>query len=235
MMKDGDDMEETPILEARSITKHYEDGRIQALQGVDLTVMKGEMVAIMGPSGSGKSTLLHLMGALDIPSSGDVFINGHSITQLQDLEEFRSKQIGFIFQAFYLIPTLSALENVQIPMMETIPRAKDRMKKAERLLDEVGLKERIDNLPNQLSGGERQRVAIARSMANDPPILLADEPTGNLDTKNAANILSLIKNINKDRNATVVMVTHDPNVANMANRIVNILDGKVVGGRRKSD
>jgi len=213
------------ILKAENLVKEYEEGRVKALRGVNFEVKRGEFVAIMGPSGCGKSTLLNMLGALDRPTSGDVIIDGERVSQAKSLDEIRLKKIGFIFQAFYLIPTLTAIENVQIPMIEAgIPR-KERVKRATELLKTVGLEDRMYQIPPKLSGGERQRVAIARSLANSPSILLADEPTGNLDSKSSEQIITLLKEINKKKGMTIVLVTHDPNVASYADRIVKMRDG----------
>jgi putative ABC transport system ATP-binding protein len=221
-------MNDNGIIIVNELTKHYEDGRVQALRGVTFSIRKGELVAIMGPSGSGKSTLLHLIGGLDIPSSGQIIVNGQDISVIKALDDYRSKTIGFIFQAFYLMPALTALENVQIPMFEKKLTPWKRRKKAKSLLELVGLKERVNHYPSQLSGGERQRVAIARSLANDPEILLADEPTGNLDSRTAVTIIELIKRINRERGLTVIIVTHDENIANQCARTIRLLDGKLV-------
>lgn len=212
----------------RGLVKTFEEGRIQALRGVDLEVKKGDFVAVMGPSGCGKSTLLSLIGALDTPTSGDIIVEGSSLTTVKDLDRFRSRTVGFIFQAFYLLPLLTTLENVQIPMFETIFSPRQRRKKAEELLRMVGLEERMDQVPTTLSGGERQRVAIARSLANDPRILLGDEPTGNLDSRTAESIIGLLMRINQERGTTLLVVTHDGKVASHAHRIIKLLDGKVV-------
>ncbi len=221
-------MSENNIIVVNGITKHYEEGRVQALRGISFSIRRGELVAIMGPSGSGKSTLLHLLGGLDLPTGGEIYVNGKELREMDSLDEYRSSTVGFIFQAFYLMPALTAIENVQIPMFEKIFSARERIKKAKSLLELVGLKERMNHYPSELSGGERQRVAIARSLANDPEILLADEPTGNLDSKTADSIIALIKKINRERGVTVIIVTHDENIARECARRIRLLDGLIV-------
>ncbi|MGO8790154.1 MAG: ABC transporter ATP-binding protein [Terriglobia bacterium] len=215
------------LLEARNATKHYDEGRIQALRGVDLIVNAGEFVAITGPSGSGKSTLLHLFGGLDHPTSGEILFRGHNLANSFDLDSYRSGRVGFIFQAFHLLPTLRALENVQVPMFETKLSLREREEKAAALLCEVGLEHRLRQYPNQLSAGERQRAAIARSLANDPEILLADEPTGNLDIENSDKIMALLTGIQAKRNMVLVVVTHEAAVAQMAQRCIHLRDGRI--------
>jgi putative ABC transport system ATP-binding protein len=215
------------LLETRNATKHYDEGRIQALRGVDLAVNSGEFVAITGPSGSGKSTLLHLLGGLDQPTSGEILFRGHRLTNSFDLDSYRSRRVGFIFQAFHLLPTLRAIENVQVPMFETRLSLREREEKATALLSEVGLEHRLRQYPNQLSAGERQRAAIARSLANDPEILLADEPTGNLDSENSALVMALLTGIRAKRNMTLVVVTHEAAIAQLAQRTVQIRDGRI--------
>jgi ABC-type lipoprotein export system ATPase subunit len=215
------------LLEARALTKSYEDGRIQALRGVDLAVEAGEFVAVSGPSGSGKSTLLQLLGGLDRPSSGEVFYRGASLADSFDLDRYRSRRIGFVFQAFHLLPALRVLENVQIPMFESRLHPRQRRERAEALLAEMGLDHRLRQYPNQLSAGERQRVAIARSLANDPEILLADEPTGNLDSENSAKIMSLLAAIQARRGMTMIVVTHEAEIARSARRNIHIRDGRI--------
>jgi putative ABC transport system ATP-binding protein len=215
------------VLETRDLAKFYDGGRIQALRGVDLQVEAGEFVAIRGPSGSGKSTLLHLMGGLDTPSRGEVLHRGRSLSEHADLDAYRSQRVGFVFQAFHLLPALSALRNVQVPMCEGKLNRRQRREKAETLLREVGLEERFDQYPNELSAGERQRVAIARSLANGPEILLADEPTGNLDSETAAKILDLLGGLQSERGMTLLVVTHDPEVAERARRQVHLRNGRV--------
>jgi ABC-type lipoprotein export system ATPase subunit len=215
------------LLEAKDVVKSYDDGRIQALRGVDLQVRAGEFIAITGPSGSGKSTLLQLLGGLDRPTSGEVSYRGQSFKDSFDLDSYRAQHVGFVFQAFHLLPTLTALENVQIPMFESGLKARERVEKAEALLKDMGLDHRLRQHPNKLSAGERQRVAIARSLANDPEILLADEPTGNLDSENSARIMALLAGIQKRRKMTIIVVTHEEEVARCAERGIHILDGRI--------
>jgi putative ABC transport system ATP-binding protein len=215
------------LLEASNATKHYDDGRIQALRGVDLAVTAGEFVAITGPSGSGKSTLLHLFGGLDQPTTGEIRYRGQNMANAFDLDSYRSRRVGFIFQAFHLLPTLRAVENVQIPMFETKLSLREREEKAASLLREVGLEHRLRQYPNQLSAGERQRAAIARSLANDPEILLADEPTGNLDSENSDKIMALLTGIQAKRNMVLVVVTHEAAIAQMAQRTIHLRDGRI--------
>lgn len=215
------------IIQTAGLTKEYEEGRIKALRGVDITVRRGEFVAVMGPSGSGKSTLLHMIGALDLPTEGEVIIDGTSLSRTRNLSKLRAEKIGFVFQAFNLIPSLSALENVEIPMYETRLSGSERRRRAAELLEAVGLAERARQRPPQLSGGERQRVAIARSLANDPAIILGDEPTGNLDSKTSEAVIQLMREIHEEHRHTFVIVTHDPQIASYADRIIHLLDGRV--------
>jgi putative ABC transport system ATP-binding protein len=215
-------------MKAVDLVKTYPDGDVQALRGVCLTINAGEFVAITGPSGCGKSTLLHLLGGLDRPTSGEVIFQGQPLSTL-DLDAFRSHQVGFVFQSFHLISTLSALENVQVPMFEAKwPRA-ERPERARRLLEVVGLRHRLNHLPRRMSVGERQRVAIARALANEPILLLADEPTGNLDSKAQAEVLRLLGTLRHARSLTLLIVTHSPEVAASADREVRLRDGQVVG------
>lgn len=221
------------ILEARALYKSYDEGRVEALRGVSISIAAGEFVAISGPSGSGKSTLLQLIGGLDAPTSGQVLFRnsplGSGIGSAIDLDTYRAKHVGFVFQGFYLMPTLRAIENVQVPMLATGVDGKDRARRAEALLVEMGLENRSQHYPNELSGGERQRVAIARSLANDPAILLADEPTGNLDSVNSARILEILIGLQKKRGMTLIVVTHENDIAQAAPRHIRIRDGKVEG------
>lgn len=219
-----------PIISVRNMVKTYYMGAniVNALQGVNLDIFKNEYVALMGPSGSGKSTLMNLIGCLDTPTSGEYILNGSNVSTMDDsdLAAVRNKEIGFVFQTFNLLPRLSALENVALPLVYAgIPRA-ERLEKAKRVLDSVGLKDRMDHKPNELSGGQRQRVAVARALVNNPSIILADEPTGNLDSKTSYEIIGLFEEIHALGN-TIVLVTHEPDIAEYAHRIVKMKDGMV--------
>jgi ABC-type lipoprotein export system ATPase subunit len=226
-MSDGTQSAAGPLLRGENLVRIYPDGDVHALRGVTLAVMQGEWVGITGPSGCGKSTLLHILGALDRPTSGEVFFEGKPLGAL-DLDAFRALRLGFVFQSFHLLPTLTAQENVQVPMFEAPwPRA-EREPRAARLLNEVGLGHRANHLPNRLSVGERQRVAIARALANDPVLLLADEPTGNLDSHAQAEILALLASLRRERNLTLVVVTHSAEVAASADREIKLRDGQIV-------
>jgi len=219
----------TPLIRTKNLTKTYQlDGvRIHALKGVNLEIPTGAFVSITGPSGSGKSTLLNLLGCLDTPTTGDYFLDGIRIDKSTDLAKLRREKIGFIFQNFNLLTRLSALENVEIPMIYKGLGEGERRERARELLSSVGLGERIEHLPNQLSGGEQQRVAIARALANEPTLILADEPTGDLDTKTGREIIELLKELNR-RGTAVILVTHEPQLANEAQRIIKLVDGEVV-------
>ncbi len=214
------------IIEIKNLKKSYDNGKIKALNGMDLLVKKGEFISIMGPSGSGKSTLLNMIGALDTADEGSITVAGIDLMKNKHLNEFRSKEIGFVFQMHNLIPNLSVIENVQIPMFETNASSSEMNERALELLKAVNLDDKIDQKPTKLSGGERQRVAIARALVNHPSIILADEPTGSLDSKTGEVILNLLKDLHTKENVTLVMVTHEPYVGNMAERIVTVLDGK---------
>jgi len=216
------------LFEGTGLKKEFDEGKVQALRGVDFRIAEGEFVAIVGPSGSGKTTLLQMLGALDRPSEGSLSFRGKSLVDLHDPATYRAREIGFVFQAFHLLPTFTAVENVQLPMFEVDRPRAERKPRAIELLKAVGLEARTDHLPAKLSGGERQRVAIARSLANDPSVLLADEPTGNLDSENARNILELLARIQRERNMTLVLITHDMAVARRASRAIQMKDGRVV-------
>lgn len=216
------------VVETQNLTKIYGDGgEVHALDGVNLTVHVGEFIAIVGPSGSGKSTLLNMLGALDRPTSGEVIINGTPISKVKDIDHFRGKTIGFVFQTHNLIPTLTAHENVEVPMYETSLSGSQRRARANELLDLVGLGKRKTFLPNQMSGGERQRVAVARALANHPVIVLADEPTGNLDSKTTEEIMALFETLHSEHNTTMIVVTHNTQVARATHRMITIRDGKI--------
>jgi ABC-type lipoprotein export system ATPase subunit len=216
-----------PQLEVRNLRKSYDDGRIEALRGVSLTINAGEYIAISGASGSGKSTLLHLLGGLDVATSGEVLFENAILGTAVNLDEYRAHRIGFIFQAFYLLPTLRAIDNVQVPMLAINENSSSRADRAEALLREMGLDHRLTQYPNELSAGERQRVAIARALANDPSILLADEPTGNLDSVNSARIMEILTGIQEKRGMTLIIVTHENDIANAAPRHISIRDGRI--------
>jgi putative ABC transport system ATP-binding protein len=222
-------MENGPIVETRDLVKVYGDGaQVRALDGVNMCIAPEEFVSVMGPSGSGKSTLLNMIGALDRPTSGTVMINGDELAKVRTLDSFRARTVGFIFQLHNLIPTLTARENVEVPMRGQRISARSRRKRGRELLELVGLAGRMNNLPNQLSGGERQRVAIARSLANQPTIVLADEPTGNLDSQSGAEIIALMRRLNHELGTTFIVVTHDSAVARQTDRILIMRDGLVV-------
>jgi len=216
-----------PLVRADNVSKVYADGQVRALDGVSLEIRRGEYVAVMGPSGSGKSTLLNMLGALDRPSGGEIFFEHRPYSRIRRLSTLRSTEIGFVFQAFYLLPTLSALENVQMPMFETPLPARRRRGKAVELLRLVGMEHRAAHRPEQLSIGERQRVAIARALANDPTLLLADEPTGNLDSVNTAAIFNLFDRLRHERGLTILLITHSGELAERAERLIAMRDGRI--------
>ena len=216
------------IIETHDLTRIYGDGsEIRALDGVELHVAPGELVAVMGPSGSGKSTLLNLIGALDKPTRGQVLINGQDLAKIRNKDRFRARTVGFMFQLHNLLPTLSARENVEVPMMGQLG-GRSRRRRAEELIELVGLADRRNHLPNQLSGGQRQRVAVARALANNPPLVLADEPTGSLDTVSGQDLLNLLRELNRSQGTTFLLVTHDPAVARQTRRVLVMADGKIV-------
>jgi len=230
MEREGWDMEELIILE--NVRKIYRMDGVDtiALDGVSLSIKKGDFIAIMGPSGSGKSTLMHLMGCLDRPTEGKIYIEGRDVSTLSDdeLAKIRNQKIGFVFQSFYLLPRLTALQNVELPLIYRGLPPKERIEKAKLLLDKMGLSDRLFHRPTQLSGGQQQRVAIARALAVDPIVLLADEPTGNLDTKSSHEIMNLISEIHEKENLTIVIVTHEKDISDFAKKIVRMADGKII-------
>jgi putative ABC transport system ATP-binding protein len=215
------------ILEVRDVRKSYDEGRIEALRGIDLAIEGGEFLAISGPSGSGKSTLLQLLGGLDTPTSGEVLFRNARLGSAVDLDTYRSKKVGFIFQAFHLMPTLRVLENVQVPLLALSPTPPKRAERAEALLGAMGLQDRLRQYPNELSAGERQRVAIARALVNNPEILFADEPTGNLDSVNSTRIMEILTRIQKQRGMTLIVVTHENEIAHAAARQIHLRDGRI--------
>ena len=218
------------LIRTQDLRKIYGSGQaaVNALDGVSLAVARGELLAVMGPSGCGKSTLLNMLGALDQPTSGEVWVAGENLARLKDVDAFRARTVGFVFQLHNLLPTLTAVENVEIPMQGQGSSARGRRRRAQELLALTGLAERASALPNQLSGGQRQRVAIARALANGPLLILADEPTGSLDSQSGEEILSLLGDLNHSQGTTIVIVTHDRRVAQDTQRIVSMRDGRVV-------
>jgi putative ABC transport system ATP-binding protein len=223
---------DSPILRADHVSKIYEDGQVTALVDVSLDIYRGEYVSIMGHSGSGKSTLLNMLGMLDRPSSGEVYLDGQPVSKVHDLDRLRAKNIGFVFQSFYLLPVLSAVENVQVPMFEGGLAPAARTKKAIELLELVNLGHRVNHQPQKLSVGERQRVAIARALANDPLLLLADEPTGNLDSKSADSVFELMAELHREQGMTIVLITHSEDLGLRADRIIRMADGRLISDTR---
>ncbi len=221
------------VVETHDLVKIYGDGaEIRALDGVDLTVLKGQFLTVMGPSGSGKSTLLNMIGALDKPTSGRVIVDGEDLAIIKDVDQFRARTVGFVFQLHNLLPALTARENIEVPMHGQGMGEGEMRERAEHLLDLVGLSDRMNHQPSQLSGGQRQRVAVARALANDPAIILADEPTGSLDTQAGNEIVDLLESINRDQGTTILIVTHDPKVARRTRRILTMHDGKIADDHR---
>ena len=224
-------MKET-IIKLEDVWKIYKMGNsyVNALQGLNVEIKKGEFVAIMGPSGSGKSTAVNMVGCLDVPTKGRILLNNKdiSIVSESELAQIRGKKIGFIFQQFNLINNLTALENITLPMMFQNIAQKERIDRGKKLLEMVGLKDRMHHKPTELSGGQQQRVAIARALANDPEVILADEPTGNLDSKTGVMVIQFLQKLHKEGNKTIIMVTHDSNVAKVAERIEYLKDGKII-------
>lgn len=225
-------MPNDPLIEVRQLTREYLAGevRIAALRGVSLTIHRGEFVAIMGPSGSGKSTLLNMLGAIDVPTTGQIILEGQDLSKLDDDAQtiLRRRKIGFIFQKIHLVPTLTAIENVALPLQLDGITTAEAMKRATASLDAVGLSARLTHLPSAMSGGEQQRVAIARALVIDPALVLADEPTGALDSVNGQQIVDLLRKLVAERGHTIVVVTHDPGVAAQANRTIHVRDGMLV-------
>lgn len=220
------------MIELKDVTKIYDLGasKVKALQEINLTINKADFIAIEGPSGSGKSTLLNIIGCIDTPTEGKVFISGVDVSGLSDREltKIRLRKIGFIFQLFYLIPTLTAQENIELPMREARLPYRNRKARSNKLLEMVGLVERANHYPNQLSGGEQQRIAIARALANEPEIILADEPTGEIDRPTGNRILKIFKNLVDSTDITIIMVTHDPKVASQTKCRITIEDGRII-------
>ncbi len=218
------------VIEIRGIVRNFQLGQetVYVLKGIDLDILRGEYVAIMGPSGSGKSTLMNLLGCLDTPTAGTYILNGNDVSQMTDneLADIRNREIGFVFQTFNLLPRTTALDNVALPMVYAGTSKKDRTARAEEVLTDVGLADRMDHKPNQLSGGQRQRVAVGRALVNKPSIILADEPTGNLDSKTSVEIMHLFDEIHKAGN-TVIVVTHEEEVAAQAHRVIRLRDGMI--------
>lgn len=224
------------VIKIRQITRDFNLGQevVKVLKGIDLEIEKGEYVAFMGPSGSGKSTLMNLLGCLDTPTSGQYILNGKDVSKMTDdeLAEIRNKEIGFVFQTFNLLPRTTALENVALPMIYAGASKSQRKERAEKVLADVGLADRMDHKPNQLSGGQRQRVAVGRALVNNPSIILADEPTGNLDSKTSLEIMNLFDEIHRSGN-TVILVTHEEDIARHAHRIIRLRDGMIESDEKK--
>lgn len=220
------------VVDARDVTKTYQMGEVQvhALRGLSIKIKPGEVMSIMGPSGSGKSTLMNILGCLDRPTSGEYLLDGESVADLSDdeLADIRNRKVGFIFQTFMLLPRATAIANVEMPMRYSRNGIKNRREKAKAALASVGLSDRMNHRPNELSGGQQQRVAIARAIVNEPSIIMADEPTGNLDTKTGDDIMNLLLNLNRERGTTLIIVTHDPPIAELTDRVVDLLDGRIV-------
>lgn len=222
------------VIETRNLKKIYQMGEIEvrALDGIDIKIERGSVISIMGPSGSGKSTLMNLLGCLDRPSEGEYYLDGIQVAKMKDdeLANVRNRKVGFVFQSFNLLPRQSAIANVELPMRYA-GAVSGRREQAATALRSVGLGDRLEHKPTELSGGQQQRVAIARALVNDPAIIMADEPTGNLDSKSGKEIMELILNLNKKRGTTIIIVTHDPTIAEQTGRIITLMDGKVVSGK----
>lgn len=219
------------VVDAHNLTKVFTMGDVEvhALRGLSVQINRGEVISIMGPSGSGKSTLMNILGCLDRPTSGEYCLDGDSVADLKDeeLAEIRNRKVGFVFQSFNLLPRSTALTNVELPLRYSPPNGRKRREMAEEVLIEVGLGDRISHRPNELSGGQQQRVAIARALVNDPAIVMADEPTGNLDSKSGYEIMELLLRLNQERGTTLIIVTHDPEIAEQTQRVIHIRDGVV--------
>ena len=224
------------LINLTDVSKRYDMGSVvvNALAGINLTIHRGEFISITGPSGSGKSTLMNILGCLDVPTSGDFYFNGQDISQLNDsgLARIRNKMIGFVFQTYNLLPRLTALQNVELPLIYGNVRNRKRL--ASEALNKVGLSDRGDHLPAELSGGQQQRVGIARALATEPSVLLADEPTGNLDSHSTSEIIKIIQDLNQSQDLTVILVTHETEIAELANRSINIVDGSIVEDKRNN-
>ncbi len=220
------------VVDANNLTKVFSMGDVEvhALRGLSIQIKRGEVISIMGPSGSGKSTLMNILGCLDRPTSGEYYLDGESITSLKDekLAEIRNRKVGFVFQNFNLLPRSTALTNVELPLRYSPPNGRKRRKLAEEALAEVGLGNRVNHRPNELSGGQQQRVAIARALVNDPAIVMADEPTGNLDSKSGDEIMELLLKLNQERGTTLIIVTHDTDIAEQTQRVIHVRDGMIV-------
>ena len=225
---------QTPVIDIRKITKNYQMGQVllKVLRGVSLRIDKGEFLSIMGPSGSGKSTLMNILGALDQPTSGEYFLDGQDVSKLSesDLARIRNKKIGFVFQNFNLLKRTQAIRQVELPLIYST--GGNRNKKAREALESVGLGKRLDHLPSELSGGQQQRVAIARALVNEPSVILADEPTGNLDSRSGTEVMQIFQRLNKEQNITTVFVTHDPWIARHTDRVIMLRDGKIIADER---
>jgi putative ABC transport system ATP-binding protein len=219
------------VVDAKDITKVYQMGEVEvhALRGLSIKIAPGEVLSIMGPSGSGKSTLMNILGCLDRPTSGEYSLNGESVANMTDdqLADIRNRGVGFVFQSFNLLPRATALANVELPMRYAALNGRNRKQVAIDALEAVGLGDRIHHRPNELSGGQMQRVAIARALVNNPSIIMADEPTGNLDSESGDEVMAVLKNLNRERGTTLIVVTHDPEIAALTNRVIKILDGRI--------
>lgn len=226
-----------PIIRVEDLTKTYGSGEtaVRALDALSVEVQTGEFVAVMGPSGCGKSTLLNMLGALDQPTEGKVWVAGEDLSELRNVDQFRAKTVGFVFQLHNLLPTMTAQENIEVPLQGQIGSRKERRQRAAHLLDLVGLGDRSHHLPGQLSGGQRQRVAIARSLANSPALILADEPSGALDSQSSEEIMALLAQLNESQGTSIVVVTHDRRVAQATQRVLRMQDGKIVSDHRITD